>query len=108
MAAIVRHLAGALVLVAMLGTNLAAAHVPHKCRQLYLDAGKESAWVTRKGKQVSDLSMDGLGVLVRASRGRLVDQYMNLADQVAQLLGGQTALFEALAKAIQCTDGRAQ
>lgn len=100
---ITRHLIGGLGLLATLMAAPAMAHVPAKCGQLYIDAGKESDLVTRKGKQVSDLSMDGLDVVTRAPRRRVVDEYLRLADQVAQLLGGQTALFEALTKAIECT-----
>ena len=82
------------------------AHVPSKCADLYILAGKETAWVTRKGKAVSDLSLDGLDVVRRASRARVVDEYLKLADQLGQLLGGQKAMFKALTKAIQCTTGR--
>ena len=87
------------------GPIAAKAHVPSKCGQLYIKAGKESARMTRKGKQVSDLSLDGLDVVEHARRRRVIDEYLKLADQVAQLLGGQTAFFDALIKAINCTAG---
>ena len=96
------------ILQGILRAAPATAHVPSKCGQLFIDAGKESAWLTRKGKAVSDLSMNGLDVVRRASRQRVVDEYLRLADQVAQLLGGQKAFFEALTKAINCTAGRSQ
>ena len=91
------------VLSAVLTASLASPNVRPDCGPLYTKAGAESARVTRKGKQVADLSMDGLDVVRHASRQRLADEYMRLADQVAQLLGGQAALFEALTKAIECT-----
>lgn len=106
MTAIHRRLVGGLVLCAALASNSAMAHVPQKCGHLYVDAEKETAWVTRKSKAVSDLSMDGLDVVNRARRQRVVDEYLRLADQVAQLLGGQKAMFEKLTKAIECTARR--
>ena len=44
--------------------------------------------------------MDGLDVVPRTRRSRVVDESTRLAEQIAQLLGGQKALFEALTKAI--------
>ena len=50
--------------------------------------------------------MDALDMVRHARRARLQDEYLKLAEQVAQLLGGQAAFFEAMTKAINCTAGK--
>ena len=95
----------ALVTILLLGaqvvaTSLASAHVPEVCKPLFLEAGKATEGVVRKGNEANEVAMDGL------DRGRRVDidDYLTLADHLAQLLGWQIDMFIKLTEAITCVD----
>ena len=98
-----RRLVAALVLAAALAATSAEAHAPRQCIPAYQKAGKANALVVSKGAQVQETSLDGLDASRSAGLRRMIREYHVLADQVGQLLGAQTAFFEAMTVALECT-----
>ena len=92
--------------VVMLTLGLASApalaHIPADCVPLFHTAGKETERLVRKGQEVSNVAYDELDR--RRAGHSSAHAYERLADLLAQLLGGQTAQFDAMTKAIQCAD----
>ncbi len=87
---------------ALVAAPPASAHVPQKCVPLFHKAGKMTQAVVRKGNEARDVANSGLN-RIRHVRG---DEYSMLADRLAQLMGWQRDMFSALAKAIECVEGK--
>ena len=91
----------AALLVAVIATATdASAHVPDECRPLFEDAARVTDGVVRKGNEANDVVMNALDNY----RSIGVEDYMTLADRLAQLLGWQGDMFIKLTEAIECVE----
>ena len=90
----------ALWIAAALAATDASAHIPDECRPLFEAAARATDGVVRKGNEANDVVMNALDNY----RSIGVEDYMTLADRLAQLLGWQGDMFIKLTEAIECVD----
>ena len=82
------------------GISMAQAHMPDRCRRLFIQAGKETQEVVRKNEKVRSIVNR-----LRPERTRhydWFDEFERLADATSNLLRAMTYQHRALTKAINC------
>ena len=97
---------GAIIIIAIVlcVATAAEAHVPDRCRRLFIQAGKETQEVVRKNEKVRSI-VNRLRP-ERARRYDWFDEFERLTNATSNLLRAMTYQHQALTKAINCVAKR--